>query len=106
MSFVSFQMAYKQWLCSVYHPYYNKGDQIKPCIDTCDLVSESCPFFRPYGDTLIGEPGFLCKGKDRWFRFPIFLYVVTFRYKDQSAFSSIVKQETLLMGIKLDGNCY
>ncbi|XP_052784828.1 uncharacterized protein LOC128220460 [Mya arenaria] len=53
--------AYKQWLCSVYHTYYYNDAQIKPCIEFCDHVSESCPFFRPYGDTLIGEPGFLCK---------------------------------------------
>lgn len=46
----------------MYHTIYYEGEQIKPCIETCDLVSERCPFFRPYGETLIGEPGFLCKG--------------------------------------------
>lgn len=53
--------AYKRWLCSVNNRYYIKGEQMKPCVDFCDAVSESCPFFRPYGETLIGEPGFICK---------------------------------------------
>ncbi|KAL4220303.1 hypothetical protein ACF0H5_020710 [Mactra antiquata] len=53
--------AYKQWLCSVYNVHYIEGIPIKPCIEYCDRVSETCPFFRPHGETLIGEPGFLCK---------------------------------------------
>lgn len=53
--------AYRRWLCSVYNIYYIQDEPIKPCLDFCDQVSEYCPFFRPYGEVVIGEPGFLCK---------------------------------------------
>ena len=57
------QTAYRQWLCSQYVTYYLEDEPIKPCLTFCDQVAQYCPFFRPFGESQIGEPGFLCKGE-------------------------------------------
>lgn len=63
-----FQTAYKNWICSLEHRFFNDSSQEQAsCISAslCSCVEKSCPFFRVHNETKLygGQPCFLCQGK-------------------------------------------
>ena len=58
------QMAYRDWMCSIFIPYHLNRQLIKPCQSICEQVEQKCPHLHPYGKgQYAGEPVFLCIGE-------------------------------------------
>ena len=60
---MSFQNAYKNWVCSLKIPYYLDSQLVRPCPSYCNNVSQQCPYLLPHVENqYAGEPSFVCTG--------------------------------------------
>ncbi|XP_070538998.1 NALCN channel auxiliary factor 1-like [Ptychodera flava] len=54
-------IAYKEWICATEFRFYENGELIRPCFETCGKVAARCPYLLP-NITYTGLPTFVCPG--------------------------------------------